>query len=446
MRKLSILLFFIPLVSMAQDSLSIKGKGVLSGQWRTYYMGTINKSELKDYNALAAGGMLKYTYQIAKGMELGAAMYNSNNLGLQDLALPDQTTGKLSRYEEGLFDRLNLSNDAIFLLGELYFKYELKGNTITLGRMKVNTPLINPQDGRMIPTLVQGIWFKHITGRSSIFQLGIFNQIAPRSTGEFYGIGESIGTYPVGTNRYGEASEYSGNTRSDYIILMNANIKLTTGLYLGIWNFYTENIFNSLYIKPKLQVNQGLTLEGEWLHQHKIRNGGNAIDSLRYFNQNTSDVLGLKIEYRKKATTLSLGYDRVFAGGQFLSPREWGREDLFSFQKRERSEGTADSHSLVFNYSASWALIQDKANVRSMVSLGRHWKPDVTDAILNKYAVPDYTHLNLDLLVNFKKLKGLKLELLFTAKLANGDFPDNPNFYYNKTDMLHLSAVINYNF
>ena len=69
--------------------------------------------------------------------------------------------------------------------------------------MKINTPLINPEDGRMIPTLVQGLWYKHKTATQNFFQFGILNQIAPRSTGEFFGIGESIGTYNVGRNIYG---------------------------------------------------------------------------------------------------------------------------------------------------------------------------------------------------------------------------------------------------
>ena len=81
-----------------------------------------------------------------------------------------------------------------------------------------------------------------------------------------------------------------------------------------------------------------------------VGDGGNTIDSLRYFNQNSSDILGLKIGYKSKVGLLSLGYDRILPNGQFLSPREWGREDLFSFQKRERSEGSADNHALVFNY------------------------------------------------------------------------------------------------
>ena len=174
--------------------------------------------------------------------------------------------------------------------------------------------------------------------------------------------------------------------------------------------------------------------------------GGNAMDTLRYFNQNTSDVLGLKWGYQFNHSKASLSYNRILANGQFISPREWGREGLFSFQKRERSEGSGDNHALVFNYETSIAMIKNEANINTNVSIGRHWKPEVTNAVLNKYAIPDYTQVNLDLLFNFKNLKHLKPELLLTTKLAHGDIPENPNFYYNKVDMWHVSAVVNYNF
>ena len=446
MWKLLVLVICMPMFLTAQDSVTSKNKGKLSGEWRTYYMATLNKGDLKDYNALATGGKLKYQYQLLKNLELGAALYNATNLGIQDLKIADATTEKISRYEEGLFDRQNLSNDAMFLLGELYVDYQLKAHQFTLGRMKINTPLINPQDGRMIPTLVQGLWYKHKTATKNSFQLGILNQIAPRSTGEFFGIGESIGTYPEGRAIDGQPAQYKGNTQSDYIILANADIRLHQNLSISIWNQFVQNVYNSFYLKPRLKISDALQLEGEWLHQSKVSAGGNEIDSLRYFNQNTSDVLGLKWEYRFSNSTASLSYNRILANGQFISPREWGREDLFSFQKRERSEGTADSHAVVFNYSTSLILVRDQADIKTIFSIGKHWKPEVTDAVLNKYAVPDYIHINVDLFFNFKKLKNLKPELLFTSKLSQGDFPNNPNFYYNKTDLLHLSLILNYNF
>ncbi len=443
----TILLLFIcsPIFSMAQDSIDVKKNGQLSGQWRTYYMMTANKGDLKDFNALATGGKLKYQYTIFKNLELGAAIYNTTNLGLQDLTIPDNITGRFSRYEEGLFDRLDLENDVVFLLGELYANYKLEKHSFMLGRMKVNTPLINPEDGRMIPTLVQGFWYNYKV-KKTVLQFGLLNEIAPRSTGEFYGIGESIGIYPVGRNKYGNASQYINNTESDYIIMANADIVVADNLSVKVWNQYVENVFNSFYIKSSIEMSKSIELEGEWLHQNKVGDGGSSIDSLRYFNQNTADILGLKIVYKSKGGLVSLAYNRILPNGQFLSPREWGREDLFSFQKRERSEGTADNHALVLNYRKELEVLKEDLNLISILSIGKHWKPAVTDAVLNKYSMPDYMHINLDIFFNIKKLKHFKPELLLTSKIGNGDFPDNPNFYFNKVNLFHLDVILNYNF
>ena len=445
MRLVYILFIILPLFSVSQDSVDVKKKGTLSGQWRTYGMMTSNKDGLKDFNALATGGKLKYQYTLLENLELGAAVYNSTNLGLQDLTVPDSTTGRLSRYEEGLFDRLDLENDAVFLLGELYAKYQLAQHSFTLGRMKINTPLINPEDGRMIPTLVQGFWYNY-KRQKTVLQLGILNEIAPRSTGKFYGIGESIGTYPVGRNKYGNASKYTNTTKSDYIIMANVDFEVTENLNVKIWNQYVENIFNSFYVKPSLRISKSVKLEGEWLHQNKVGEGGSSVDSLRYFNQNSADVLGLKIAYKSKVGLVTLAYDRILPNGQFLSPREWGREDLFSFQKLERSEGTADNHALVLNYRNKFGVLKENLNLTSILSIGKHRLLLVSNASLNKYAMPDYTHINLDIFFNFKKLKRFKPQLLLTSKLGNDDIPDNPNFYLNKVDLFHVALILNYNF
>jgi hypothetical protein len=409
-------------------------------------MNTLNKGGLKDFRALATGGKIKYQFKFNNHFQLGAALYNTTNLGIQDLQEPDATTGRISRYEEGLFDRLDLANESVFLLGELYASYTFKKNTFKLGRIKINTPLINPQDGRMIPTLVQGFWYKYEIKKGSIVQLGVLNQIAPRSTGKFFGIGESIGTYPVGRNASGQPSQYFGNTVSDYIILLNSNLKITDKLQLNLWNQFVDNIANNFYLKPTFNWTKNFSIAMEWLHQNKIGDGGNAIESLRYFDNNSADILGIKFDFGWKNSSISLGYNRILPHGQFISPREWGREDLFSFQKRERSEGTADNHALVFHFNTTLPLIKDNVQIVSTWSIGRHWKPSVLDAVLNKYAVPDYTHLNLDLFFNFKKLKHLKPELLITSKIANGDVPDNPNFFFNKADLVHIDLILNYNF
>lgn len=444
--KLSIILFTIAFVVNAQENEISKSKGKLSGQWRTYYMNTFNEGSLKDFKALATGGKIKYQFEINKNFEVGAALYNSTNLGLQDLTTPDETTGRLSRYEEGLFNSLDLANDAIFLLGELYLKYQSRNHELTVGRMKINTTLINPQDGRMIPTLVQGVWYRNRITEKSNFQVGVLNEIAPRSTGRFYNIGESIGTYPVGRNTSGNPSLFKGNTKSDYVVLFKGDFQITDKLKLNLANFYIDNISNSIYLKPKIDLTRNLNLEFEWLHQNRIGKGGNKVDSLKFFTTNTSDILGARFGYKFKKSKISIAYNQILGQGQFISPREWGREDLFSFQKRERSEGSGDNHSLVFYFNSTIDLIKDKAEVKSIFSVGRHWKPSVLNPVLNKYAMPDYTHINLDFFFNFKNLKGFKPELLLVSKIANGDFPDNPNFIFNKVNLFHVDLILNYNF
>jgi hypothetical protein len=409
-------------------------------------MNTINKDSLKDFTALATGGKLKYTFTLSNHWKVGAAVYTTVNFGLQDLRIPDPTTGRLSRYEEGLFNRLDLDNDVVMLLGEFYVSFKNGNHTAQLGRMKRNTPLINPQDGRMIPTLVQGLWYTYERGILKRFQFGLLNELAPRSTGRFYGIGESIGTYPMGRNVQGQPSNYFGNTHSDFILLWNTKVALLKNVQVDLWNYYVNNIYNTVYLKTSYRAASKLTIQGEWLHQNKIGNGGNETPELQYFQQANSDIVGVQFQYEFEKGFISLGYDHILPNGMFISPREWGRENLFSFQKRERSEGTSNNHALVFNYKNVLPISREHLDVTTLISVGKHWKPSVLDTMANKYAVPNYIHMNMDFFLDLKKVKKLRPELLFTAKLAQGSFPDNANFYYNKVDLLHVDFILNYTF
>ena len=181
------LIYLFPVLLFAQKTENNFGE--LSMQWRTYYMNTINKGSLKDFKALATGGHLKYQYNFKGNLSLGAAVYNSTNTGLQDLRAPDQTTGKLSRYEEGLFNRLELENTFTFIAGELYAEYKLPKHDLTLGRMKFKSPLVNGQDGRMIPTLFQGLSYSFTPQKNYELKLAVFNKLARRSTGRSYSVG-----------------------------------------------------------------------------------------------------------------------------------------------------------------------------------------------------------------------------------------------------------------
>ena len=88
-------------------------------------MNTYNKGQLKDFHALATGGHLKYSYEFSFEFSVTGAAYTSVNTGIQDLTTPDIITGKRSRYEEGLFNRLDLNEKFLFVAGELFARYKL---------------------------------------------------------------------------------------------------------------------------------------------------------------------------------------------------------------------------------------------------------------------------------------------------------------------------------
>ncbi|MEE2771221.1 MAG: hypothetical protein VX712_03320 [Bacteroidota bacterium] len=446
---MSRILFFLLIASttlQAQDSTKNSNLGKLSGQVRSFYLHTSNKGDLKDFDALATGGHLKYQNTFAENWEVGVALYTTANMGLEDLSEPDARTRKTSRYEEGLFNRLNLDQRVTAILGELYVGYQKKQHHFRLGRMKYHSPLVNGQDGRMIPSLFQGIQYQFHSENTRI-GLALFNEVAPRSTGEFFGIGESIGTYAVGRSQSGKPAAYTGQTEADFLFITHLEQSISKNLNLKGWNYFTENVSNSIYLKPEWQLSGKFGIHGEYLHQSRVGNGGNAVDSLRYFQDQNSDLIGLQLRYKLgKNKLFTLAYDRIFSNGQYLSPREWGREFLFSFQKRERSEGSANNHALVFYYHQDLDLAEEQLRIQSIFSLGHQWKPSVLDPVQSKYAVPDYTQINWDLFFHFRKLRNLKPELLLVTKLASGDIPENPNFYFNKTDMFQINLVLNYNF
>ncbi len=443
-KHLTILLILIRFTAFSQEETETY-LGSLSGNWQNFYMQTSNKGNLKDWRTLATGGFLKYHYEL-NNFQFASALYTSIDTGIQDLTIADAQTGKLSRYEEGLYDRLDLDDPLVLILGELYGRYSKEGHQLTLGRMKFASPMLNGQDGRMIPTLFQGFHYSYKNEKTQV-QAAIFNAVAPRSTGRFFQIGESIGTYPVGRDNSGQEAQYAGFIDSDFLLVGNFNQKIGKNLKVEVWDYYIENVSNSIYIRPSLKISKNMDLHTEFMHQDRLNNGGNPVDSLSYFQDASSNLFGLKLSYSlQKRSSVSLAYNRILSEGKFLFPREWGREFLFSFQKRERSEGSADNHALVAYFDKHFSVFKNNVSVHSILSAGHHWKPSVLDPVTNKYAMPDYTQLNLDLFLSFKKLRNLNMELLLVNKIASGDIPVNPNFYLNKVDMFQVNFIVNYTF
>ena len=430
------------------DSLrnSLKG-GQVSGYWRSFYMATVNADDLKNWNALATGGLLKYETGSFKNFSIGIGYYTSHNLNISNLANRDNASNKESRYEAGLFDVQDLENREIHVLGELYLKYKNLKNEIKLGRMKLKTPYLNPEDGRMIPTLEQGLWYSGTPNKQLKYNLGWITHIAPRSYSKFETVSNSIGIYPTGLNPDGSRSGYYRNLSSLGIGVASLQVKKEKW-GIDIWDYFVENIFNTAYLKGYYQTKTELLpvkISGQYLIQNKINNGGNDSPALSYVHDDLAMVWGAQIQTKlPKGCLVSFNYNQITDHGRFLFPREWGRESLFTFQKRERQEGFGDTKSWVVDVARSWNL-KNESEITVKIGYGQYYRPDARDFEVNKYAMPANDQFNLDLFYHFSgPFKGLNFEYLVTYKGALNDTYENPNFIINKVDMWNHNFVLNY--
>ncbi len=429
------------------SSVFFLSNGSFSGQFRTYMMNTVNQGELQDWYSWALGGNLGYQTTRWKGFRLATRFYATVEI-LGNSGELDSLTGRQSRYEIVLYDITDREIEEVALLGTAYIDFKWRKHQFWLGRHLLNTPLFNPQDGRMIPTLAQGFWYTNTSFKDLKLEAGYISHVAPRGSRGWFRLRNSIGVYSTGRNPDDSPSGYAGNLESNglFIVAMSLAKKRFD---FKVHNFYVENIFNATYAeafyKGKLFGLDG-RIGGQYIFEHQVGNGGNEDFNKRYFQDKLSHVFGGRMELRmNKLWTFTCNYNRITAHGRFLFPREWGREFLFVFQKRERSEGQGDMNAFMVDLRRKWELGGDKLDVKA--SYGHYYLTDPTQASLNKTSLPSYFQLGLNAYYQFGGvLKGLVAEYYITYKGSLGGDHDNPDFTLNKVKMFHWDLVMNYSF
>ena len=424
-------------------------KGRIYGHFRYFLMATDNARELSDYYANAVGGGIKYETAPFKGFQFGVSSFFVFNIGSSDLSIPDPKTNQANRYEIGLFDVEDPSNkNDINRLEELYLKYSWKRSHITFGKQLINTPFINLQDGRMRPTEVSGLYGEINHNKNTKIEGGYLYQLSPRSTIKWYKTGESIGLYPSGVNTEGTKSDYAGNLESKGIAMLGVTQKFGKKLSIKAWDLFVENIFNSALLQADYNYslgNNGNLVSGlQYIRQDAVRDGGNEDATKAYFEKGShSHAFGAKLGWENQRWQTSFNYTRITADGRYLMPREWGRDPFFTFLPRERNEGFGDVNAYVVG--AGYSI--PKARLKLQAGIGYYDLPEVTNFALNKYGMPSYTQINMDIRHEFSGfLKGLGAQFLFVYKGKSGNTYENDKNVINKVDMSSWNLVFNYHF
>lgn len=432
------------------DSMSILKafkSGTTSGHLRYFFMGTDNARDLPDYYAHAAGGGLKYETAAFRGFQFGVSGFFIYNLNSSNLAEKDPRTNQGSRYEIGLFDLEDPENKHdIDRLEELYLKYQRGQTEVTFGKQLIHTPFINPQDGRMRPTEVDGIFGSTAFKDRLYLTAGWIYKISPRSTVDWYPVARSIGINSQGLNPDGSPGNYRGHLASRGVGLLGLTYKMQ-GVHLEVFDQFVDNIFNTALLQAKIFSGQESNmpyLQLQYINQVAVNNGGNADPTKQYFPVNNNvHILGTRVGWQRRHTHTSLNYTRITGSGRFTMPREWGIEPLFTNLQRERNEGLGNVHAIALKTE----LAIPKKHLKIEAAYGHYYLPDAADARLNKYQLPSYSHARLFIDYTFKGLlSGMDAGLMIVRKDALGRAINPDHHTMNKVDLTNFNLVLNYRF
>src|SRR5690606_5340700 len=153
----------------------------------------------------------------------------------------------------------------------------------------------------------------------------------------------------------------------------------------------------------------------------------------------------LSMQHNRSGEEWNINYTRITDHGRFLFPREWGIESFYTFLPRERMEGMGDVHAVMMQHRRKLDKLKQ---LDLQASAGVYLLPSVTNAQLNKYAMPSFYQANMRLGYTFSGfMHGLKADLLYVYKgNLTKDLEEAPSFIHNKVNMHHVSLVLDYYF
>lgn len=425
-------------------------QGNFFGHARWYSMLTNNSEGYSDYFANAVGVGIGYETGNYRNFQLGISGYAIYDVISSDLTQVDQLSNQPNRYEVGLFDVMNPGNhDDLDRLEDLYLKYSLSthGFLVKVGKQHIRTPFINPQDGRMRPTLIQGVLMEKSLGEHGKLQLGAIDRISPRSTVRWFSVGNSIGIYGVGINPDGSKSQYSGNLPHSSVVYAGYHLSWN-GEEVQFWTQSVYGMFQTYLFQWDRKIGEAINpwiFGVQAIHQHALGNGGNSDPQKTYFpSDNRSFVFGFRFgKQLNQQQRIALNATRITGHGRYLMPREWGRDPFYTFMPRERNEGYGDVWAANLLFTHGFKNMPLKLDV----GLGRYKLPHLQDVALNKYGFPAYYQANADVRYAMKGFfSGLELQFLLVVKRAIENVGYLPKYEINKVNLEHFNLILNYHF
>ncbi|MFH1038368.1 MAG: OprD family outer membrane porin [PVC group bacterium] len=280
--------------------------GAFHGKFRTYYINReFNKiggePERRIQESLAAGGWLGYETAAWSGLSLGAVIYTSQGVLVNN---PNFGGGGI----------LGPDNESYSSLGQAYLQYLLKNTTLRLYRQGINSPFINDYDTKMTPRT----WEAYT----------LYNRDIPDVTLTTSFIRQIKGWYETDFQYMGEFANNNGTyqvTKTNIPVSLAGAVWTPADNYkFQLWDYFAYEYFNGAYLQGNASwpltddgLSLGLALQG-WTQRSAGEEVGG--DFSTCFG-------GGEIDLGWKCWTISLIYTVTDRGSRVVNP--WGNS--FSF-------------------------------------------------------------------------------------------------------------------
>ncbi len=147
---------------------------------RTYYMNRDNFDGTRS-QAWAGGGWLAYrSGLLGNFFGVHAAVYTSQRI--------------YGPFDESGTKLLNPEQEPLNVLGQAYARFAVLDQEVRAGRQLVDTPLINPQDNRMVPNTFEGAQLTSLPDKNRIYDysVGYLWNIKQRDSNDFIPMSDAL--------------------------------------------------------------------------------------------------------------------------------------------------------------------------------------------------------------------------------------------------------------
>lgn len=305
--RLAFVLLCAAAVAQAETLSAWLAEGNAYGNVRYYYIETDKddgKGTTSSAHANSVGGQLGYETASLHGLKLAATFMTTN-----PFALPSVVDTSIIGKDNGV--RGGNPKQGFSVLGEAYVQYDRRFFTFWYGRKKLDTPLINTKDVRMLPSTVQGAMAVAAAGPWRV-DAGYLDRFKQRTSDTFTNIVE---------HALGADTQAVTGHRAGYVVPVSLACDTETFQLKG-YDYYSPDFMNALYFGAgykHLFLNSGasLKIEGQYLSQQSI---GNADDNLAKTDSVTggeklrSSAYGLKASASHFESSFQVTYTKVLRG------------------------------------------------------------------------------------------------------------------------------------